>query len=411
MKKKILLLVAGVLSVVLFAGCSSESGSNSKSDEVKIEFFQYKSEAIPTFAKLIAKFEEENPTIKVEQVSPPEAEVVLKTRVMKSDIPDIIGIGANNNFKELSKAGVYKDMTNDENLDKVQPAYLQMLKDVTGLDEIYAVPYVANAVGVIYNKAIFKELGLEVPTTWDEFITVAENVKKSGQTPFYFTFKDAWTTLPAFNVLAANTQGDDFYDELNKGKVLVGTRYKEAAEKFVQLLDYGHKNQQGVAYNDGNTAFGNGESAMYLQGIWAIPEIKKANPAIDLGVFPYPLTNTPGESKVVSGIDLLLSIGASSKHPEEAQKFIEFLLKEENITMYIQEQNAFPALKGITQEEPSLEGLKESFAKGALVDFPDHYIPVGVTADQSLQILAQNKNVAAFLDTMQKDWEKVEDRK
>ena len=53
------------------------------------------------------------------------------------------------------------------------------------------VPYVANAVGVIYNKAIFKELGLEVPTTWDEFIAVAEKVKESGQTPFYFTFKDA----------------------------------------------------------------------------------------------------------------------------------------------------------------------------------------------------------------------------
>jgi raffinose/stachyose/melibiose transport system substrate-binding protein len=150
---------------------------------------------------------------------------------------------------------------------------------------------------------------------------------------------------------------------------------------------------------------------MYLQGIWAIPEIKKANPEIDLGVFPYPLTNTPGESNVVSGIDLLLSIGASSKHPEESQKFIDFLLEEENLTMYIQEQNAFPALKGISQEEPSLEGLKESFEQGALVDFPDHYIPVGVPADKYLQILAQNKDVAAFLDSMQKDWEKVEDRK
>ena len=138
MKKMISLLVAGVLSVVLLVGCSSGSDTGSKSDEVKIEFFQYKSEAIPTFAKLIEKFEAENPTIKVEQVSPPEAEVVLKTRVMKNEIPDIIGIGANNNFKELSKAGVYKDMTNDKNLDKVQPAYLQMLRDVTGLDEIYA---------------------------------------------------------------------------------------------------------------------------------------------------------------------------------------------------------------------------------------------------------------------------------
>src|SRR6185437_10271601 len=107
-------------------------------------------------------------------------------------------------------------------LDSIKPAYLQMLKDVTGLKEIYAVPYAANANGVIYNKAIFEELGIEVPKTWDEFITVAEKVKASGKIPFYFTLKDAWTTLPSFNVLAANTQGDDFYDELNKGNVLAG---------------------------------------------------------------------------------------------------------------------------------------------------------------------------------------------
>lgn len=212
MKKMILLLVTGVLSVVLLAGCS-----DAKSDESKIEFFHYKTEAIPTFAKLIEKFEEENPKIKVEQISPPEAEVVLRTRVMKRDIPDVIAIGANNNYKDLAEAGVYRDMTNDDNLDKVQPAYLKMLRDVTGLDEIYAVPYATNAVGVIYNKGIFKELGLEVPTTWDEFIAVADTVKESGQIPFYFTFKDAWTTLPVFNALAANTQGDDFYDELNEG--------------------------------------------------------------------------------------------------------------------------------------------------------------------------------------------------
>jgi raffinose/stachyose/melibiose transport system substrate-binding protein len=94
--------------------------------------------------------------------------VVLKNRVTKCDIPDIIGMGANNNFKELSKTGVFTDMSKDKSLDSIKLAYLQMLKDVTGLKEIYAVPYAANANGVIYNKAIFEELGIEVPKTWDE---------------------------------------------------------------------------------------------------------------------------------------------------------------------------------------------------------------------------------------------------
>lgn len=137
---------------------------------------------------------------------------------------------------------------------------------------------------------------------------------------------------------------------------------------------------------------------------------KKANPNIDLGVFPFPATNNPDETKLVSGVDLMLATSASSKHPEEAQKFIEFLLKEENAKQYIGEQNAFSALEGITQDDPTVAELKESFEKGALADFPDHYIPNGVAPDKTLQTLVMEKDVDAFLDKVQKDWEKVQNR-
>ncbi|MBZ9536858.1 carbohydrate ABC transporter substrate-binding protein [Cytobacillus oceanisediminis] len=409
MKKTISLLATSVLSISLLAGCGGDNaeGQNGK---VKIEFFHYKREGMDTFDKLIEKFEGENPNIDVEQTSPPEATTVLRTRVSKSDIPDVMGIGGDITYKDLAETGVFTDVSNDTNLKSIQSAYVQMLKDVSNQDKTYAIPYVANAVGVIYNKAIFKDLGLEIPKTWDGFMDVAQKVKDAGQVPFYNTYKDSWTLLSAFNVLAANTQGEDFYTQLNDGKILAGERYEDAAEKMVALSDYGHNNQQGVGYNDGNTAFANGKSAMYLQGIWAIPEIKKANPDIDLGVFPLPVTNNPEETKVVSGVDLLLATAASSKHPEEAQKFVDFLLREENAKQYIDEQNAFSALEGITQDDPSVAELKESFEKGALADFPDHYIPNGVVPDKTLQTLVMDKDVDAFLEKIQKDWEKVQSR-
>ncbi|MCM3439775.1 ABC transporter substrate-binding protein [Metabacillus halosaccharovorans] len=410
MKKTMSLLAVGALSISLLAGCGGGEGSSS-GDQVKIEFFHHKREGMETIDKLIAKFEEENPNIDVEQASPPEPSTVLRTRVSKSDIPDIIGVGGDVTYSDLANAGVFTDVTDDKSLENIQPAYVQMLKDVSGLEEVFAIPYVANAVGVIYNKAIFAELGLEVPKTWDEFISVAEKVKEAGKTPFFHTYKDAWTTLPAFNALAANTQGDDFYGELNQGNILAEDRYKEAAEKLLQLSEYGHKNQQGVGYNDGNTAFANGESAMYLQGIWALPEIKKANPDIELGVFPFPATNNPDDINVISGVDLILGVAASSKHPEEAKKFVEFLLKEENAKQYIDEQNAFSAIQGITQDDPTVDDLKASFEKGSLTDFPDHYIPTGVMPEKTLQSLVINKDVDEFLTKLQADWEKVQDRK
>ena len=46
---------------------------------------------------------------------------------------------------------------------------------------------------VIYNKEIFAEHGIEVPTTWDELIAACETLKAAGVTPFYATFKEPWT--------------------------------------------------------------------------------------------------------------------------------------------------------------------------------------------------------------------------
>ncbi|KSU82092.1 raffinose/stachyose/melibiose transport system substrate-binding protein [Fictibacillus enclensis] len=406
MKKTISFALTGMLAISALAGCS-DSKDASSNGKVKIEFLSYKSEAKGTFDELIKKFEKENPKIDVVQTQPPDAVTVLKTRISKRDIPDVIGMGGDISYSDVAKAGALKDVSKDSHLNDIQPAYIDMLKDISKQDKVFGLPYAANADAVIYNKTMFKELGLEVPKTWDEFIAVAKKVQDAGKTPFYFTFKDAWTALPAYNVLAANTQGDDFFKKLDQGKTSFKKDHKEAAEKFLQLIQYGHKNQNGKAYNDGNTAFAKGESAMYLQGIWAIPEIKKANPNIELGVFPYPV----GDSKVVSGVDLLIAQSSTTSHPKEAKKFVDFLFSDEAVKIYLKEQNAFPAMKGYTQEAPELEGLKEKIADGALSDFPDHYVPTAVALDKQLQVLTQKKDVNLYLKTLDSEWKKVADRK
>jgi raffinose/stachyose/melibiose transport system substrate-binding protein len=408
MKKSISLVATGMIALSVLAGCGSkDEASGSANGKVKIEFLEYKSEAKGTFNELAKKFEKENPNIDIVVTNPPDAVTVLKTRVAKRDLPDVIGMGGDVSYAEISKAGALKDVSKDSALNDIQPAYIDMLKDISKQDKVYGIPYAANANAVIYNKTIFKELGIEVPTTWEEFIAAAEKVKAAGKIPFYFTFKDAWTALPAYNVLAANTQGDDFFKKLEKGDTKFAEGHKEAAEKLLSLLEFGHKDQNGKAYNDGNVAFAKGESAMYLQGIWAIPEIKKANPNIEVGVFPYPI----GDSKVVSGVDLLLAQSATTEHPKEAKKFIEFLLSDENMKEYLTQQNAFSAKTGIVQEAPELEGLKASFEKGAVVDFPDHYVPTAVALEKQLQVLTQKKDVNQYLKTLDTEWEKVANRK
>lgn len=416
MKKTVSTVLSLVLIAGIFNGCSkkevSDNTSNQTSKEkVKIEFFQYKPEAKETFEKIIQKFEAENPDIDVVQSNPPEASTVLRTRMAKQDIPDIVSVGGDVTYADLAKAGAFEDLTNSDELKKIYPQYAQMLKDISGLDKVYAIPYAVNANAVIYNKKLFNELGLTIPKTWDEFIAVAEKIKKAGKTPFYFTFKDSWTTLPSFNVLAAATQGDNFYSDVRAGKTTFTNSYKEAAQKFLKLVEYGQKDNFGKGYVDGNIAFAKGESVMYLQGIWAIPEIKKANPDIELGVFPYPSTNDPSKNVVVSGVDLLLALSKTSKNPEAVKKFVNFLLREDVAKDYLAEQNAFSAIQGVVKEDKELEGLKENFEKGLIADFPDHYVPNSMALDRQLQQLVIDKNVDAFLKNLDNEWNKAQTRK
>jgi raffinose/stachyose/melibiose transport system substrate-binding protein len=412
MKKIIKPFIAGILAISLLSACgndgNSEGGSGSK---VKIEFFQNKPEAKATFDKLVAKFNEANPNIKVSQVNPPDAETVLKTRVAKKDIPDVVGLGATDTFSTLAKSGLFEDFTNDALIKNIQPAYLDMLKSMTGLTEMNGIPFSTNANGVIYNKAIFKELGLTIPTTWDEFIILAQKVKDSGKNAFYLTLKDSWTTLPAFNALESSNVGLDFFTQRGEGTVNFKDTYREVAEKQLKLLDFAQKDVNGKGYNDGNTAFAKGESAMYLQGVWAIPEIQKANPNIELGVFPFPGTNEPAKNKLVSGVDTLLTISKNSKHKEEAKQFVDFLLQPDNVKQYISEQKAFSAVIGVTQDDASVSDLKESFESGNLVDFSDHYIPAAMKVDTIIQGFLQKKDIDAYLTTLDTEWDKVANRK
>jgi raffinose/stachyose/melibiose transport system substrate-binding protein len=166
----------------------------------------------------------------------------------------------------------------------------------------------------------------------------------------------------------------------------------------------------GVAYGDGNNAFASGKGVFYLQGNWAIPEIQKAEPSIELGVFPMPVTNDPAKNKLVSGVDVILTMNKDTEHKEEAMKFIEFMMNKETVQKYIDEQKAFSAIQDVYQEDVVFEGIKENFETGELTSFPDHYYPAGIGAENLLQEFLIKKDKEKFLKKMDSEWEKIQNR-
>ncbi|MCK1991048.1 extracellular solute-binding protein [Peribacillus muralis] len=404
-------LTIGIMSVFLsafaIAGCSNDKASSN--DKVTLEMYSNKQESIQTYKKLIQEFEKQNPTIKINVETGPET--VITTGLTKNDLPDIMSIGGSPLYGELGRAGVLHDFSEDNMLKKVDTSYVNMIGDLVGSDKkgVYGIPYAANAIPVIYNKTKFEELGLKVPKTWDEFIATLEKVKASGETPIYFTLKDSWTALQWYT-LEANLSGGEFANKKNKDKTTFVKSHDQVADKMLTLLKYGHKDNFGVGYGDGNNAFANGESVFYLQGNWAIPAIEKANPTIKLGVFPLPVTNKPDQSILISSVDVLLAMNESTEHKDEAMKFINFMVDHEVSQKYIDEQKALPTIKGVSQQNPIFEGIKGNLESGNIVGNPEYKYPVGMAPANIIQEFLMEKDKKVFLKKMDKEWEKISNR-
>ncbi len=398
--------------LLLFATMPLFGGGQKEAEKgiVKLEFFQNKEEAVGTFDELIARFEERYPNINIEQNNVPEFETVIMTRLATDDLPAIIGMGGTADWGELAKAGYLYDFSNDSSADLVHKGYFAQLKKRTGLEGLYGIPFAVNANTVLYNKAKFRELGLSVPKTWDEFVAAAETCKTAGETPFYLTLKDAWTAMVSFNALAANLQGDDFIEKRRTGDTSFQERYVKVAEKMLTILKYGHDDNFGVGYSDGNMAFANGESVMYIQGVWAIGSILEANPDIELGVFAMPVLNDPDKNRLVSGVDTLFALAKNTEYTEEALLFINFLLEPENAQYYIDQERQFSAVKGVFQEDPVMEGIQVYFETGRVTGFPDHFYLPGMQVPNLVQEFLINGDVDAFLKIMDDEWDKVQQR-
>ena len=181
-KKIISTLVIGTLLAGTLTGCggSSDAGSSAKSSgKTELELFSTKPENKDTIQKLVDKYNESHDDVTVKVTAPPDAGTVLKTRMAKNDMPDIVAMGGDNNYTEVEGAGMLLDLGDQDYIKDVQEAYIDMVYDVNKDKEetIYGVPFATNASGVIYNTEKFEELGLEVPKTWDEFIDILQKIK------------------------------------------------------------------------------------------------------------------------------------------------------------------------------------------------------------------------------------------
>ena len=401
MTKKFLLFT--FISAVILASCLPSFGANKP---IEIELVQYKPEAFRTFDALAEKFNKTHANIHLTISSPNEPLTILKTRFIRENYPDIIGIGGDVNYSNFQDAELLADVSNYKGLSKIKKAYIDIIE---GLEFVptpgtFGVPYMANAAGILYNKDIFDAHGWKIPESWPEFLKLCEEIKAAGILPMYFGFKDTWTTLAPWNALAVDLAPADVCQQVNMSKTTFAKEYKETADKIYAMLQYAEEGPFAYSYNDACTAFARGESAMYVIGNYAIPQILSVNPSMNIDSFVMPGSDRTDGQTLNSGVDIMFCVMETSPNKEAAYEVIDFLLDPENIQFYVDEQNSVPCQTGIFKLTPMLDGMRKYIDSGKMADYHDHHYPSEMAVDAQIQTYLLNGNADNFLEKFDRDW-------
>ena len=396
------------LSSLLLTGC----GSNDKYEgKTVITMVQYKPEAVEAFDEMAEKFNESQDEIHLEIESPNDAMTVLKTRFIRNDYPDIIGIGGDINYSNFLDAGMFMDVSDFDGVSDIKQAYMDIVDELEFIPEdgVHALPYVANCGGILYNRDMFEENGWKIPTTWTELMSLCETIRSSGKNPFYFGFKDTWTCLAPWNALAVGLTDPDVCSQVNSGETTFSDAYSEVAEKMKELVAYGESNPYAYSYNDACTAFARGESAMFAIGSYAVPQIQSVNPDINIDSFTFPANEDANDNVLNSGVDLLLAVMNTCKNKEAAYKVLDFMYQDDTIQIYLDNQNAIPCKEGDFTLPSMLDGMKADIASGNMSDFHDHHYPSEMSVDAMVQTFLMDDSadaVQTFLSRFDKDWKR-----
>ena len=141
LRRKVKYLGAAVCSVAAMAvagGCGNSAGDG----KIEVEIVQYKPEAANYFTAVEEEFNATHDDIHLKISSPNDAMAILKTRFIREDYPDIIGIGGDINYSYFMDAKILEDISDYEGLANINQGYLDIdeaLKFVP-IEGTYAVP-------------------------------------------------------------------------------------------------------------------------------------------------------------------------------------------------------------------------------------------------------------------------------
>lgn len=389
-KEVVSLALAAGLVVGLIAGCSTgkESGSTEGKKQVTLTFGSHQS-GLPTsgIVQELAKDFETETGIKIDFQISPDAQWrdLIKVKLDSGEAPDIICVDTPIGLASSLHMDQYcPELTDQPWVSRIEKT---TLASVSVKDKVYGITFPgAKMYFYLYNKDIFKKLGLSVPTTYKEFLSVCQTLKEAGYTPIYEATTNGWhQVLPLFETggLWLN-QDPDMYEKLNENKIdLNGI---PSLLNIIKQLDecakagYFGDDYLSNAWENAKEAMATERCVMTVAELGFRGQIEKEYPDFKatekLGAFVMPWGDN--QEIGVNPASNAYFINKDSKYIEEAKQFFDFLARPENLQKRLDGQPELSALcwpeitsKYTKEDQAFLDSLKKANVVQTSVNYID----------------------------------------
>lgn len=299
-RRRIAAIAAVAVGAWVMSACSPGDlgSSDNKNEAVTLSFLIDNSDPTVKMAQGLADaFTAKNPNIKINTETRPQGgdgDNVVKTRLATGDMTDIFWYNSGSLFQALKPEQNLTPVTDLPNAGDIDPAFKST---VSAGGQLYGVPAGgATGGGILYNKAIYARLGLQVPKTWADFMANNAKIKAAGIAPVIQSYQDTWTSqlfvLADFhNISAAQPDWAEKYTA-NQAKYATTPAALRGFQHLQEVHDAGYLNKDfaSLKFEAALKALADGKGAHYPMLTFAVGTIASQSPDKlgDIGFFAQP---------------------------------------------------------------------------------------------------------------------------
>lgn len=295
-------------------------------------------------------------TLEYTYVSLSDYNNVLGTQLASGEGPDIVLDGAE--FPARITAGNVEEISDEEYVKEFSEAGFSLAsKD----GKIYGIPTYGWFSGIWYNKDILKECQVELPKTFDEFVSACEKIQAAGKQPMGFGLADGDTAQASlqgylensyYHNNSDNADGIEFDGKFASGEETLDGNINESVKKWYTLIEKKIITPEmlGISNQDALNSFKAGDVAFFNGGPWQYNEIKETG--IQFGLMPQLIES--GENVFTGGGPAAsLGINVNAANKEGAQKAMEAFASVEVQKAFVEANPGSPSYRnGVESEMP-----------------------------------------------------------